>query len=199
MAADREEGPKTDYEREMRWWDAKVGSEEQDLADEAVNRGLRWREIDRHLDGVTTILEVGAGTGAFSVPLAQRGFAVTHLDLSPRMLELARQKANGLDGIDFVQGNAVDLSQFDDDSFDLVLNMDGAVSFCGVEAEKAVAESCRVTRSRLIVTVTNRSCMVPVWVDASLKVAERILPAVRAMLDRGEWRQDQFAENPLLS
>ena len=37
----------TDGERLQRWWDAKAAAEETDKSDEAVNRALRWREIDR--------------------------------------------------------------------------------------------------------------------------------------------------------
>lgn len=145
-----------DFERERQWWDAKAAKEEDDLLDEAVNRALRWREIERHLEGVDTILDVGAATGAFSIPLARRGYSVTHLDLSPRMLEIARQKAQGLTTIRFVDGNAAHLSQFPNRSFDLVLNMDGAISFCGSEAELTILESCRVTKRKLIITVTHR-------------------------------------------
>jgi len=190
---------KIDFGREKQWWDAKAPKEEQDLGDEAINRALRWREVERHLEGVETILDIGAGMGAFSIPLAQRGFSVTHLDFSPAMLDIARQKAQGLKTIRFVEGNAVDLSQFPDCSFDLVLNMDGAISFCGSEAECAILESCRVANKKLIISASNRAWMVPIWVEASIRVAERIVPAVYAMLDEGEWHQDQFPENPMLS
>ena len=74
-----------DFEREKRWWNAKAPKEEGDIGDQAINRALRWREIERHLEGVETILDVGAATGAFSIPLGQRGFSVTHLDFSPAM------------------------------------------------------------------------------------------------------------------
>ncbi|MCR4404038.1 MAG: methyltransferase domain-containing protein [Candidatus Acetothermia bacterium] len=189
---------KTDFEREKRWWDAKAPKEEQDLADEAINRALRWREIERHLEGVETILDVGAGTGAFSIPLAQRGFSVTHLDFSPAMLEIAYRKARHLRNIRFVEANSVALP-FLDGSFDLVLNMDGAISFCGSEAEQAILESCRVTKKRLIITVSHRAWMVAVMVSSSLGVAGRLLPAVYSMLDRGEWHQEQFPENRMLA
>jgi len=190
---------KIDFAREKKWWDAKAPKEEQDLGDEAISRALRWREVERHLERVETILDVGAGTGAFSIPLARRGFSVSHLDFSSAMLDIARQKAQGLQNIQFAEGNAVDLSQFADRSFDLVLNMDGAVSFCGSEAERAISESCRVAGKKLILTVSNRAWMVPVWVEASLQVSERILPAVYAMLDQGEWHQEQFPENAMMS
>jgi ubiquinone/menaquinone biosynthesis C-methylase UbiE len=187
-----------DFARDRLWWDAKAPEEEQDLGDEAVNRALRWREIERHLAGIRSIIEVGAATGAFSIPLARRGLAVTHVDFSPGMLALAREKAERLGNLRFVEANATALP-FPDRSFDLVLNMDGAISFCGSLAEQALREACRVTRKTLILTVSHRACMIPVWVSASVQVARRILPAVKAMFDRGEWHQEQFPENPSLS
>lgn len=188
-----------DFERERAWWDGKAHREEQDRADEAINRLLRWREIERHLGGVSSILEVGGGTGVFSIPLAERGFQVTHLDFSPEMLRLARQKAHDLPTIRFVEANAADLSMFADGSFDLVLNMDGAVSFCGSEAEKALAESCRVAREKLILTVLHRAWMVPVWASQSLAAVGKFPQAVYAMLERGEFHYEQFPDNARLT
>jgi SAM-dependent methyltransferase len=188
-----------DFERERHWWDAKAPREDQDGADERVNRALRWRVIERHLDGVQTILDVGGGTGAFSIPLAKRGYRVTHLDLSPAMLEIARKKAEGVANIEFVEGNATDLSRFADRSFGLVLNMDGAISFAGSEHQRAIEESCRVTRRRLIVTVSHRAWMVVAWLQASLAVSEQILPAVYEMAEQGSWHQDRHPENALMS
>jgi ubiquinone/menaquinone biosynthesis C-methylase UbiE len=192
-------GPEVDFDREKQWWDAKAQQEELDRADECINRALRWREIERHLEGVKTILDVGGATGAFSLPLARRGFTVTHLDFSPSMLEIASQKAQGVEGIRFVEGNATDLSQFADRSFDLVLNMDGAISFCGSTAAQAIRESCRVCKQRLIITVSHRAQMVAVWVASSLMTAGQFLPAVDAMVHQGEWYQAQFPENPMLT
>jgi ubiquinone/menaquinone biosynthesis C-methylase UbiE len=188
-----------DFTRERHWWDAKACSEEQDLADERINRALRWREIERHLAGVETILEIGAGTGRFSIPLARRGFRVTHLDFSPAMLEIARRHAQGVAGISFVQANVADLSRFSERAFDLVLNMDGAISFCGSQAFRALQESCRVAGSKLIVSVSHRAQMVAVLVAESLKVSGGFLPAVEAMLATGEWHTSQFPENLALA
>ena len=187
------------FAREERWWDAKAPKEERDLADELINRGLRWREIERRLDGVKTILDVGGGTGAFSIPLARRGYAVTHLDLSSAMLEVARQKAGDTTGLSLVKGNAADLSPFPDRSFDMVLNLDGAISFCGAYAEQALAESCRVTKKVLMLSVSHKAWMVPVWVKSSLAETGRLVPAAWEMFCRGRWEQDQFPENALLA
>ena len=45
-----------------------------------------------HRDGVHSILEVGVGTGRIALPLQERHFDVTGLDLSPAMLSKAKAK-----------------------------------------------------------------------------------------------------------
>jgi SAM-dependent methyltransferase len=191
--------PDTDFDRERQWWDAKALKEETDSADEIINRALRWREIELRLDGVRTILDVGAATGVFSVPLAQRGFRVVHLDLSPEMLSLARKKAGGLPNIEFVEGNAADLTRFSDRAFDLVLNMDGAISFSGSKAIQAIHETCRVAKDIVIMTVSHQALLTASWVGASLARTGRLASAVHAMMCHGEWHQDQFPDNEYLT
>jgi SAM-dependent methyltransferase len=69
---------------------------------------------------VTKILELGAGSGRVSIPLARRGFEVTGLELSPKMLEIGRENAT-LEGakVNFVQGDARDFKV--DQQFPLVI------------------------------------------------------------------------------
>jgi ubiquinone/menaquinone biosynthesis C-methylase UbiE len=190
--------PDTDFDRERQWWDAKAPKEERDLADESINRALRWREIEQHLQGVRTILDIGGATGAFSIPLAKRGFYLTHLDFSPEMLAIARGKAQGIANIEFVEGNASNLS-FSDHSFDLVLNLDGAISFLGSKALKAIQETCRVAKRTVILTVSHKAQMTAAWVGSSLTKTGQLVPAVDAMIDRGEWHQQQFPDNKVLA
>jgi SAM-dependent methyltransferase len=49
-------------------------------------------KLDKYLPSAQAILDIACGTGNLSIPLAQRGYKVTGLDLSPEMLALARQK-----------------------------------------------------------------------------------------------------------
>ena len=190
---------KVDFNREKEWWDAKADKEETDLGDEIINRSLRWKEIEKHLEGIKTILDIGGGTGAFSIPLAKRGYSVTHVDFSSRILEIARNKAKGMRSIKFVEANTIDLSVFSDKSFDLVLNMDGAISFCGPDAERAIHESCRLAKKKLILTVSHRAMMAYVWVSVGFRETGRFVDAVQSMFDRGEWFQNQFPENRILA
>lgn len=186
---------KPDFKKEQAWWEGKAAGEERDLADEAINRALRWREIRRNLKGVKTIAEIGAASGAFTIPLARQGFKVTHVDFSAPALELARKKAKGLKNIEFVQANATELGVFKNKSFDLVLNMDGAISFCGKDADKAIKETCRICRRKLVVTVSNKAWMVPAWISATLLKFKKTVPAVESMIKNGFWHYGQHAHN----
>ncbi len=181
------------------YWDQNASAEEATLAGRSVNRDLRWREIERHLEGVRTILDIGGGTGAFSIPLARRGFSVTHVDIAPAMLKISRQKTEGVDTIQFVEADATDLTMFSDRSFDLVLNMDGPVSYSGAEADMVISESARVTSQFLILTVAHRAWAVARWMLASFRHTGKVIPAVNEILENGTWDASQFIDNALLA
>jgi len=59
------------------------------------------------------LLDVACGTGRIGIPLAQEGIAVTGLDLSEKMLEVAKQKSAGIPGIRWVHSDmcAFDLAE----------------------------------------------------------------------------------------
>lgn len=67
------------------------------------------------------VLDIGCGPGFFSIVLAEAGYAVTAVDLTPRMLEEAKRNAGDLaDQIRFLEMNAEELA-FPDGSFDAVV------------------------------------------------------------------------------
>ena len=93
------------------------------------------------------ILEIGAGTGRYSVALAKEGYAVTALELIGHNLEILRAKLDGTEDIEALQGNALDLSRFADESFDLTLLL-GPMYHLYSKDEKirALKEAVRVTK-----------------------------------------------------
>lgn len=70
------------------YWDRRAereSSREAENPRKRVHTDLLWRMVERALPREGgTILDAGAGTGRFSLPLARRGFRVTHLDIAPR-------------------------------------------------------------------------------------------------------------------
>ena len=93
------------------------------------------------------ILEVGAGTGRYSVTLAKQGLRVTAVDLVEHNLEILRSKLDGTEPIEAVQGNAMDLSEFPDESFDLSMLL-GPMYHLYTKEDKlrALSEAVRVTK-----------------------------------------------------
>src|SRR5258707_14160632 len=48
---------------------------------------LTWRYLTRYLPPAGSILEIGAGTGRYTLALCRRGYSVTAVDLSAALLE----------------------------------------------------------------------------------------------------------------
>jgi SAM-dependent methyltransferase len=84
---------------------------------------LRTQEVLRlHLPSrPARVLDVGGGTGVHAQWLAEDGYEVALIDLSPRHIEIARSTLGPL-GVQAEQGDARSLP-FDSDSFDAVLLM----------------------------------------------------------------------------
>ena len=94
------------------------------------------------------ILEVGAGTGRYSVALAKEGYSVVALELIERNLSILKSKLTGDEQLQALQGNALDLSRFADGSFDLTLVL-GPMYHLYTKDEKlrALSEAVRVTKT----------------------------------------------------
>lgn len=69
-----------------------------------------WIEVAGHV--TSPVLDSGCGTGEHSLMLAEQGLEVLGIDISPRAIELAREKAarRGLD-VDFRVGDVLELDR----------------------------------------------------------------------------------------
>lgn len=182
---------KMDIAAYEKFWDNMSQREEIDLDDEKINRLLRFKAVQGHLAGVRKILDVGAATGAYSIPLAQMGFDVVHLDLSDEMIKAAKEKAKDLPNIRFIKHDASCLDIFSDNEFDLVLCFDGAISFSGRKAGDVISEVCRVGK-RVMLSVSNKSCMTATWLNYCLSTSGRIHPSVRDMMETGYFSKADY-------
>lgn len=70
------------------------------------------------------ILDCAAGTGIYSFYLSDKGYNVTAADITPRHIEYINSKSKEKNiSLNAMVLDATDLSLFDDESFDVVLNM----------------------------------------------------------------------------
>ena|SRR3989344_241619 len=116
--------------------------------------------LKKYLPKNGTILDAGGGPGRYSIELAKIGYNVVLLDLVPEHLEFAKKKIkqakvqNKIQNI--VAGTITNLSQFDNNSFDAVLCLGGALSHVHPEKEreKAISELARIAKKNAPIFVS---------------------------------------------
>ena len=128
-----------EYDEENRLVRNRVGQVEYLTTRKYIDEYLTSKDIK--------ILEVGAGTGRYSVTLAKEGYEVTAVELVEHNLEILKAKLDGTERITPLQGNALDLTAFDDNIFDLTLVL-GPMYHLYTKEEKVTAlkEAVRVTK-----------------------------------------------------
>lgn len=100
--------------------------------------------IHKYLKEGDRILDVGAGTGRYSVALSQEGYQVDALELVKYNLGVLKAKKSTVKA---VQGSALDLSRYPDGTFDLTLLFGPMYHlFTYEEKKKALSEAKRVTK-----------------------------------------------------
>ena len=103
--------------------------------------------IHRFAGKGSRVLEVGAGTGRYSIALAKEGMDVTAVELVESNLAGLREKGRGLENLRALQGDAADLSPLADDSFDVTLILGPMYHLYGKGGvDRAIDEAIRVTR-----------------------------------------------------
>ncbi len=100
-----------------------------------------------------TLLDAGCGTGALAVEAAKRGATVTAIDLSPTLVQLARDRTPrdlGAGSIDFRSGDMLDPPG---DSFDHVVAMDSLIHYQAADITGALARLAGRAHRSIIFTV----------------------------------------------
>ena len=104
--------------------------------------------MDRYIRPGDTILDIGGGPGHYSIHWAKQGHDVTLLDLSDENVRFAKKKARQYGvKITALQGNALDLSRFPDNTFDTVFLMGPLYHLMNKDSRlQAIREAKRVLK-----------------------------------------------------
>ncbi len=95
------------------------------------------------------ILEVGAGTGRYSIALAKEGYDVTSVELVKSNLNVLKKNSKGIKNLKAFQGDALDLSRFEGNSFDMVLVLGPLYHlYSNKDQNRAIDEALRVCKEK---------------------------------------------------
>lgn len=108
--------------------------------------------IHKYLKKGDKILDIGAGTGKYSLSLDKEGYEVTAVELVKRNIQIINKKNPHLETI---LGNALDLSMIKDNTYDVVLLFGPMYHLKKREDQiKVLAEAKRVTKKEGIIFVS---------------------------------------------
>ena len=104
--------------------------------------------IEKYLSPDAKIIEIGAGTGRYSIALAEKGYDVTAVELVPHNIEIMKKKVRPHHNIKIYEGNACDLSAFESNTYDIVLLL-GPMYHLFTDKDKhcALGEAIRVAKT----------------------------------------------------
>jgi len=130
------------------------------------------------------VLDAGCGTGAFAVEAARRGAEVVAIDLSPTLVNLARERlpAELAGRIDFQSGDMLSPAL---GRFDHVVAMDSVIHYSAEDAVNALAQLAERTSGSIVFTFAPRTPML-----AAMITVGRWLPRK----DRAPWLEPMAAD-----
>jgi magnesium-protoporphyrin O-methyltransferase len=105
----------------------------------------------------TTVLDAGCGPGTLATELAARGATVVGVDLSPTLVELARERAAALPLRGSVEFRAGDMLDPAHGRFDWIVAMDSVIHYAGPEMSAAVAGLAHRARRGVLFTFVPRT------------------------------------------
>ena len=117
-----------------RFWDQRADEDAFFFVDNRLTYGAPdldrfWSEGEKTLDALLElvgadidasdhVVEIGCGVGRLTRAVARRAADVRAIDVSPRMLELAREHNSDLDNVEWLTGDGRGLTGMEDDSAD---------------------------------------------------------------------------------
>ena len=122
------------------------------------------------------VLDLGCGDGTTAIPEAKHGAVVTGVDIASNLVAAGnkRLKTEGISNCIFQEGDAIDLHELKDESFDLVVSIFGAM-FAPKPFDVA-KEMVRVTRTGGRIVMGNWIPGDPTLVAQILKISSAYTP-----------------------
>ena len=110
--------------------------------------------VKKYIKPNDRVIEIGAGTGRYSHALAREGYRVDAVELVPHNIEIFKSNTRAGEKVTVTQGNALDLSEFADGSYDVTLLLGPMYHLFTEQTQlRALSEAIRVTKKGGVIFV----------------------------------------------
>lgn len=109
--------------------------------------------INKYLKKGMRVLEIGAGTGRYSLAIAEQGFKVNAIELIDHNIDILKSKITENCSIDVRQGNALNLDCYEDETFEVTLLLGPLYHLFNEDKKRAISEALRVTKKGGVIFV----------------------------------------------
>ena len=132
------------------------------------------------------ILDAGCGTGALAVEAARRGAEVVAIDLSPTLVDLARERLPAIPGPGRVEFRVGDMLDPTLGHFDHVVAMDSLIHYRADDAVRVLAGLAPRTSTSMVFTFAPRTALLSVMHTAGkLFPRQDRSPSIQPVSQRG--------------
>lgn len=151
--------------------------------------------LDEYINPEDKILDAASGTGIYSIYYAEKGHEVIAADITPKHIEIINSKVKSSAGklnIEALVNNAVNLSIFNEEHFDIVLCMGPMYHLIDKsDREKCIRECIRVLKKDGILAIAyiNKYYLIPHLIMGKNKVLSKSL--ISKVIDEGIIRDGQ--------
>ena len=121
----------------------------------------RWKRrvemLTHNIQKEMNVLELGCGTGYFSKELVKTNAKITAIDISPDLIEIAKNETKKFSNIEYLLQNAYSMD-FENECFDIVV---GSSVLHHLDVEKALSETYRVLKKNGTIRFTEPNMLNP--------------------------------------
>ncbi len=116
------------------------------------------KKVLKHISPDSRVLDVACGTGALALKIAAKAQRVTGIDLSESMINLAKstQQKSKISNAEFRVTDATNLSEFQDNEFDVGIMAMAVHQFPRPVAKRIVLEMKRVAKALVVLDYNHR-------------------------------------------
>ena len=144
--------------------------------------------IEKYLAYDKKIIEIGAGTGKYSIALSDKNYSVDAVELVQHNIDIFKNNLRPNNKINIYKGNAMNLEFIEDETYDITLLLGPMYHLYTIEDQKkAISEAYRITKNKGIIfiayCITDSTIIQYGFIQNNIK-----LIIEKGLLDRGSYK-----------